>query len=585
MMLRWKDRRRDPRTRLEPPEVALLLSAPDRPSEDQIEAFYVDLINRNVGGALVRTEKEMRPDAQIFLHIYDARASAWVAVPAAARWAAREVNRDRSFLVGVAFREPAPGEKILRIEYLHDKEIPHPSDYEFFRRTKPLKYVCREAVCPLLNSVTLKQVRAGDRFITQGEKGNTLYVIQSGSCMVMVEKEGEILPISRCREGDIIGEMALLTGEPRSAHVEAETDMELWGLTQGQFERISGEFPDFRVFLTDIVSERFSSRRETARREIGKYIVTDIIGRGSYSVVYKGNHAALNMPVCVKMLKHNLAMNPQFQRAFKQEARLIAALNHPNIVRVYDIEERYRTLFIIMEYLDGVSLLYRLKHGPGLSYRRIVSILMQACAGLEYAHKKGVVHRDIKPANLFLLPTNQVKIVDFGVAAPAGAEAGNIAGTIHYMAPEQIACDRVDGRIDIYALGISGYEMVTGQKPYPGDDPKELMTMHLRENIPDPADKRPDIPGELRTFIITACRRDPDERYQGFSPALHDLQSLAAKIGMNGEHLFPEKTKMMSLHLAYGDSEQGAVDRLLEEFADRARKVGITLKATPLNDS
>jgi serine/threonine protein kinase len=210
---------------------------------------------------------------------------------------------------------------------------------------------------------------------------------------------------------------------------------------------------------------------------------------------------------------------------------------------------------------------------------------MQACAGLEYAHKKGVVHRDIKPANLFLLPTNQVKIVDFGVAAPAGAEAGNIAGTIHYMAPEQIACDRVDGRIDIYALGISGYEMVTGQKPYPGDDPKELMTMHLRENIPDPADKRPDIPGELRTFIITACRRDPDERYPGFSPALHDLQSLAAKIGLNGEHLFAEKTKMTSLHLVYGDSEQGAVDRLLEEFADRARKVGITLKATPLNDS
>jgi len=585
MMLRWKDRRRDPRTRLEPPEVGLLLFEPDRASGGRFEAFYVDLINRSLGGVLVRTRKEMSPDARVYLHSYDARARAWVAVPGDGQWAAQEAERNGSFLLGVTFREPAPGEKIPRVEDLHGKRIPLPSDYEFFRRTKPLKYICREAACPLLNSVTLKRVCAGERFITQGEKGDTLYVIQAGSCMVKVEKEGKIIPISRCREGDIIGEMALLTGEPRSAHVDAETDMELWGLTQEQFERISQEIPDFRVFLTDIVSERFSSRRETAQREIGKYLVTDIIGRGSYSVVYKGKHAALNMPVCVKMLKHDLAMDRGFQRAFKQEARLIAALNHPNIVRVYDIEERYRTLFIIMEYLEGVSLRSHLDHGPGLSYRRIVSILMQACAGLEYAHKKGVVHRDIKPSNLFLLPTDQVKIVDFGVAAPAGAEAANIAGTIHYMAPEQIACDPVDGRMDIYALGITAYEMVTGEKPYPGDDPNELMTMHLREDIPDPADKRPDITEELRAFIATACRRDPDERYQGFSPALHDLQSLATKIGLNGDHLFPGRTRMTTVHLVYGDAEQTAVNELLEEIGDRARELGVMVKAAPLNDS
>lgn len=585
MMLRWKDRRRNPRSRLDPPEVGLLFHEPDEASDGRFEAFYVDLVNRSLGGALVRTRREMRPDARVFFQIYDAHARAWVSTPAAARWAAREVEREGSFLLGVTFREPAPGQKIPGFEDLHDRKIPLPSDYEFFRKTKPLKYVCREAVCPLLNSVTLKQVRAGERFITQGEEGDTLYVIQSGSCLVKVEKEGEIIPISRCREGDIVGEMALLTGEPRSAHVDAETDMELWGLTQEQFEGIAQEFPDFRVFLTDIVAQRFSSRRETAHREIGKYLVTDIIGRGSYSVVYKGKHGALNMPVCIKMLKHNLAMDPDFQRAFKQEARLIATLNHPNIVRVLDIEERFRTLFIIMEYLEGVSLRYHLDHGPGLSYRDIVSILLQACSALKYAHNKGVVHRDIKPANLFLLPTNQVKIVDFGVAAPAGAEAYNIAGTIHYMAPEQIACDPVDGRIDFYALGITAYEMTTGERPYPGNDPDELMTLHLREDIPDPAQKRPDIPEELRTFIITACRRDPDEREQSFSPAVKGLQRLAAKIGLNVDHLFPEKMKMRTVHLFYGDSEQTAVEELLEEIGGRAREMGLVLKAAPLPDS
>ncbi len=567
---------------LKPPEVGLLVLAPEKAPDGRPDAFYGDLINRSRSGALIRTQRKVEPRALFSLQIYDSRAGIWVALPGCVQWSAPEPGRDGFFLAGVAFREPAPDERIPRIEDFPRKSIPFPSDYEFFRKTKPFRYVCRDAVCPLLNSVTQKRLNPGERFITQGDKGDTLYVIRSGSCLVKVEKEGEIIPISRCREGDIVGEMALLTGEPRSAHVDAETDMELWGLTQEQFERISRELPDFRVFLTDIVSERFSSRRETARREIGKYIVTDIIGRGSYSVVYKGKHAALNMPVCVKMLKHDLAMHPDFQRAFKQEARLIASLNHPNIVRVYDIEERYRTLFIIMEYLEGVPLHYHLDQEPQLSYRRIVSILVQACTGLDHAHKQGVVHRDIKPANLFLLPTDQVKIVDFGVAAPAGAEPRNITGTIHYLAPEQIACDPVDGRIDIYALGISAFEMVTGAKPYPGDDPDELITMHLRKDIPDPAQRRPDIPEELRAFIMTACQRDPDERYQGFSPALEDLQSLAAKVGLKKEQLFPEKTRKTTVHLVYGDAEQIAANELLEEFGKKAKKLGVALKMDPV---
>ncbi|MBW2023569.1 MAG: serine/threonine protein kinase, partial [Deltaproteobacteria bacterium] len=258
--------------------------------------------------------------------------------------------------------------------------------------------------------------------------------------------------------------------------------------------------------------------------------------------------------------------DPGFQRAFRQEARIIAGFNHPNIVRVHDIEERYRTLFIIMEYLEGVSLRYLLDHGPPLSYQRILSILIQACAGLDYAHKKGIVHRDIKPANLFLLSGDQVKILDFGVAAPTGAEAGNVAGTIHYLAPEQIACDPVDERIDIYALGISAYEMVTGQRPYCADDPESLITMHLR------------------AFIITACRRDPDERYRDFGEAVQELQSLADKFGMKVENGFPQKKKMTTINLVYDDSDQDSVNRLLEEFSAKAEKLGIMLKTSNLRD-
>ena len=572
-----KEKRRDPRTRLEPPEVGLLFFAPEGSSGGRIEAFYVELINRSRNGALVRTERACNART-FFLQIYDARAGTWVIWSSFVHWSAPEPGEAGGFLKGVTFREPAPNETIPSPEACRDRPVPLPADYEFFRKTKPLKYICRAAVCPVLNSVTLKQVSAGARFITQGDPGDTLYVIRSGSCLVKLEKDGTFIPLSRCREGDIVGEMALLTGEPRSAHVEAETDLELWGLTEKQFERIAEKVPDFRVFLTDIVAQRFFSRRETARREIGKYLITDIIGRGSYSVVYKGRHTGLYMPVCVKMLKHDLAMDSCFQRAFREEARLIAALDHPNIVRVLDIEERYQTLFIIMEFLEGVPLRSHLDHGPDLSPRRIVSILLQACEGLAYAHDNGVVHRDIKPANLFLLPSGQLKILDFGVATPPGTEERSIAGTVHYMAPEQIACDPVDGRMDIYALGICAYEMVTGEKPYPGNDPDELLVRHLREDIPDPALKRPDIPEELQSFIMTACSRDPEERYQSCREALEALEPLAGRFGLKRERHLPEKKRMTTVHLTYGEADQKAADKLLEAFGKKARKLGLGFK-------
>ena len=578
------DKRRDPRTKSEPTEVALIVLTPEEISERSLEAFYVELINRSQGGALIKTDKEIRPLTPISFQAYDARSRAWVVFPGLVRWIARDPRNIHSFLVGIEFREIDHEERELRVEDLPQKRLPFPSDYEFFQKSPLLRHMGSEAMCAFLNNITHKQVHAAERFITQGEEGNTLYFIQSGSCKIIVEKGGELIPISTCHQGDVLGEMALLTGEPRSAHVEAETDMSLWGLTRAHFEQISQRFPDLRVLLTEIVSERFSTTKEIAERKIGKYIVTDIIGQGSYSVVYKGKHAGLDMPVCVKMLKHNLAMDPGFQRAFRQEARIIAGFNHPNIVRVHDIEERYRTLFIIMEYLEGVSLRYLLDHGPSLSYQRILSILIQACAGLDYAHKKGVVHRDIKPANLFLLSGDQVKILDFGVAAPTGAEAGNVAGTIHYLAPEQIACDPVDERIDIYALGISAYEMVTGQRPYCADDPESLITMHLGEDIPDPATSRPDIPEELRAFIITACRRDPDERYRDFGEAVQELQSLADKFGMKVENGFPQKKKMTTINLVYDDSAQDSVNRLLEEFSAKAEKLGIMLKTSNLRD-
>lgn len=238
------------------------------------------------------------------------------------------------------------------------------SDRKFLLNTNLFTNIPHESVTPLLNSLNFRHVKAGERFITQGDEGDRFYIIQNGSCIINLEKDNILNSVARLKTGDIVGEMAVLTGERRSTHVDAETDMDLWSLTRKQFDILSQEFPDLRNFLTEIIVQRFSSSKITANRTIGKYIINEILDQGGWSIVYKGVHSMLNFPVAIKMLKHNMAMDPEFSQKFQHEAQIIARLNHPNIVKVYDIEERYRTIFIMMEFLEGFSLEYLLKNMP-----------------------------------------------------------------------------------------------------------------------------------------------------------------------------------------------------------------------------
>ena len=452
------------------------------------------------------------------------------------------------------------------------------------RQTKFLQFLFQENRSPFFDKMTYRHVKAGERFVVQDAVEDTAYIIQRGSCLAIVEKDGELHPVDHYGEGDIIGGLGILTGEPRRAHVEAETDMDLWVMTRDRFDEMTEKDPALLDFVTELVADRLDSRRPTAYRTIGKYVATDIIGRGAFSIVYKGKHTGLNMPVVIKMMRHDMALYPDFLDSFRNEAKIIAGLAHNHIVRVYDFEERYRTLFIIMEYVRGDSLKNMISHLRAIPPKLTADFLIQICSALAYAHKRGIIHRDINPSNIIVQPDDQIKILDFGLACPIGTEDFSNTGTPHYMAPEQIDAGPVDPRTDIYALGITAYEMVTGRRPFPEDNAKALLDMHLTQDVMDPGHIIPGIPDELRKFILKSARCDPDRRYQDMDQAMAGLRPLAQDSGLPGNGLTIEKKKSASLFLTYTDEIQPALKRLVDEFKADARELGVDVNMTDNQD-
>ena len=543
-------------------------------------SMFVNLLKSDSGKLVLRTSEKVDAGTTFYAKVFDPDGSHWRLFTLVAVGVETDPDRPEDHLIITETRPPDVSDPLDDPDNWYDKAGPRAEDYRFFRSTNLIKSVPPEAICPLLNSMTLMKVKAGERFIQQGDPGDTVYLIQRGICAVLVEKDGQLSAVARLQDGDLVGEMAILTGESRSAHVEAETDMRLWALEKEHFEQLAAEYSELRIFLTDLMTSWIDTRTVTAQRRIGKYLITDIIGNGGYSIVYKGIHEHLNMSVAIKMMKHDMAMDPDFLATFHEEAKTIARFNHENIVNVYDIEECFRTVFIIMEHLEGRSLRTELNSLLRLSPAQVVHYLQQVCSGLHYAHERGIVHQDVKPGNIFVLPGGRAKILDFGLACRCGSE-GQFIGTPYYMSPEQVECLQIDERTDIYALGIMAYELLAGKRPYPEDDPHHMLDLHVEEDIPDPAEAVKDIPEQLRAFILKACERDPERRYRNIPAVLEDLQPLAARLGLSNNQPLSTTRKVTSFHLLYDDEQKDVVDKLLEEFRSHiAIQDGIELKTS-----
>lgn len=263
-----------------------------------------------------------------------------------------------------------------------------------------------------------------------------------------------------------------------------------------------------------------------------RYQVGDVIGRGGLSEVHRGRDRRLERDVAVKVLRRDLARDPAIQERFRREAQNASALNHPNIVAVYDTGESadgdVTIPYIVMEYVDGRVLRDMLaKDGPPPT-RRALEMVADICVALDFSHRRGVVHRDIRPGNVMLTRAGVVKVMDFGTARLGGHGTANttataVVGTAHYLSPEQINGGRVDARSDIYAVGCVLYELLCGRPPFTGPSPVAVAHQHVREVASPPSDFAPGLPRQLDAVTLKAMSKNPLNRYQNATEMRADL--------------------------------------------------------------
>ncbi len=261
-----------------------------------------------------------------------------------------------------------------------------------------------------------------------------------------------------------------------------------------------------------------------------RYLLLEKIGGGGMAVVYKAKCTLLNRFVAVKVLRTEFTNDDEFVKRFKIEAQAVASLSHPNVVSIYDVGHQDDIHYIVMEYVDGMTLKdYLNKHGA-LNWNDAVKITIQICSAIEHAHKNNIVHRDIKPHNILLTKEGIAKVTDFGIARAVTSSTitmvGSTIGSVHYFSPEQARGGFIDEKSDLYSLGIALYEMVTGKVPFDGDSPVAVALKHIQETPLEPHKLVPSLPYGVNEIIMKAIQKEQNVRYQSATEMLSDLNTV-----------------------------------------------------------
>lgn len=306
-----------------------------------------------------------------------------------------------------------------------------------------------------------------------------------------------------------------------------------------------------------------------------RYDIREVIGVGGMAIVYKAYDRVEDRIVSIKVLRDEYLGNQEFLRRFRNESRAIAMLSHPNIVKVYDVSFGDRLQYIVMEYIDGITLKEYISQQHVIRWKEAVHFTLQILYALQHAHEKGIIHRDIKPQNIMLLKDGTIKVTDFGIARFSRSDSRTMTdkaiGSVHYIAPEQARGAVTDEKSDVYSVGVMLYEMLTGKLPFEAENAVSVAIMQMQSEAKPPRSINPEIPEGLEEITLKAMKKDPEQRYASAAEMIRDINAFRQdpSIRFQYQYFIDEKpTKYIdAIEKVKGDSSaetEGAVD-LIEQ--------------------
>ncbi len=573
-MATFRDLRKTVRETLDDPRLAVILFE----TENSSTHHFANVINLGIQGVLIESDKSFETGIKPKLMMKNPELNQWDTFFCRVAWA-QITESEKQYKTGLEFLFPV--DNGVEPETDNNGEIT-PQDIEFLLNTRLLKTLPKDRLCSLLNCLSRKTLNHGATFVSQESQPNCLYIIQKGFCKIRLKNEsGFFQSAEQRREGDMIGDMALLSTEPLMADAVSESEMVVWELPKAKFDMACTLQPVLIDFLTRLLTSRLDHPTDSEIKSVGRHMITQLLGEGRTSFIYKGRHSLLNIPAVIKMMKHHLTIKKEDLNAIKKRISRILDLKHPNIIQVYDIKEQYRTFFIIMEYIEGDTLESFFEKKIPLSSDTVMFFLAQICSALAHAHDQKIIHKNLTPSNIFISNNRHITVSDFGLSAPVPEEGFTEDRNIYYMAPEQIRGGKIDLRSDIYSLGVLTYEMLTGQPLFSGENHRSIgIGTNATRRVNPPPVRMPDIPEFLKDFIQKASSKLPDQRYGSIHEIIAILSN-ESEVFKDAVNLKEEmQQEVSSLLISHKKNQRQDLFRLLDEFSRKAMDLGLEVNIT-----